>query len=368
MKQQIKSAYIHIPFCNNICSYCDFCKLYYNKEWIKKYLESLELEIKTNYKGEILDTIYIGGGTPSSLSIEELKELFRILKIFKLNENIEFTFECNIEDITLDKIKILKENKVNRLSIGVQTFNPRHIKLLNRNHTKEEVFDKINLLKENGFDNINIDLIYAIPNQTLEELEEDLDYFLKLDINHISTYSLIIEEHTKLYIENYENIDEELDLEMYKLINNKLSNYHHYEISNFSKKGYESKHNLTYWNNDLYYGFGLGSTGYDGKYRYTNTKNINKYLKNIWLSEKVEVSFNEKVENAFILGFRKIDGINIEEFKEKYGFDINKLDIVNKLIKENKLIKDKNNIKINEDYIYLSNDILVEFLGGSYET
>lgn len=362
----MKSAYIHIPFCNNICSYCDFCKVFYNKKWINDYLNALELEIKTNYKGETLDTIYIGGGTPSSLDINELNKLFDILKIFKLNKTYEFTFECNIEDITIDKIKILKENKVNRLSIGVQSFNEKHIKLLNRHHTKEEVFEKIELLKTNGFDNINIDLIYAIPNQTLKDLEEDLDNFLKLDIPHISTYSLIIEENTKLYIDGIENISEELDYEMYKLINKKLSNYHHYEISNFSKKGYESKHNLTYWNNDTYYGFGLGSTGYDGKYRYTNTRSINNYLNNNYILEKEEISFNEKIENAFILGFRKIDGINIKEFKNKYNIDINNIDIVNKLIQENKLIKDEENIKINEKYIYISNDILLEFLGGSY--
>jgi len=362
----MKSAYIHIPFCNNICSYCDFCKVFYNKKWINDYLNALELEIKTNYKGETLDTIYIGGGTPSSLNINELNKLFDILKIFKLNKTYEFTFECNIEDINIDKIKILKENKVNRLSIGVQSFNEKHIKLLNRHHTKEEVFKKIELLKNNGFDNINIDLIYAIPNQTLKDLEEDLDNFLKLDIPHISTYSLIIEENTKLYIDGIENISEELDYEMYKLINKKLSNYHHYEISNFSKKGYESKHNLTYWNNDNYYGFGLGSTGYDGKYRYINTRSINKYLNNNYILEKEEISFNEKIENAFILGFRKIDGINIKEFKNKYNIDINNIDIINKLIKENKLIKDEENIKINEKYIYISNDILLEFIGGSY--
>ena len=362
----MKSAYIHIPFCNNICSYCDFCKLYYNKDWINKYLNSLELEIKNNYKGDILETLYIGGGTPSSLNEEELKELFRILKIFNLSNIFEFTFECNIEDITLDKIKILKKNKVNRLSIGVQSFNEKHIKLLNRNHTKQEVFEKIELLKSNGFDNINIDLIYAVPNQTLEDLKQDIDYFLELDIPHISTYSLIIEENTKLYINKYKNINEELDYEMYKLINQKLSSYHHYEISNFAKDGYESKHNLTYWNNETYYGFGLGAVGYDGNFRYNNTRNINKYLNNKWLSEKEEISLNEKIENAFILGFRKIDGINIEKFKNKYNLDINNIDIINKLIKENKLIKDKNNIKINKEYIYTSNDILIELMDGDY--
>ena len=363
----MKSAYIHIPFCKNICSYCDFCKLYYNKTWINSCLKSLELEIKKNYKGEVLDTIYIGGGTPSSLDTEELKYLFKIIEIFKLSKNVEFTLECNIEDITLDKIKILKENNVNRISIGVQSFNEKNIKLLNRNHTKDEVFDKIKLLKENGFNNINIDLIYAIPNQTLEELEYDLDCFLKLDIPHVSAYSLIIEENTKLYIENYESVSEELDYEMYKLINEKLSNYHHYEISNFSKEGYESKHNLTYWNNNPYYGFGLGATAYDEKYRYTNTRNINKYINGFWLRDKEKVSFNEKIENAFILGFRKIDGINIKEFRNKYNLEINDIYIIKDLIKQNKLIENGENIKINEDYIYVSNDILIEFLGGKYE-
>jgi len=364
----MKSAYIHIPFCNNICSYCDFCKVFYNKKWIDDYLNALELEIKTNYKGEILDTIYIGGGTPSSLNGDELNRLFEIIKIFKLNEIYEFTFEFNIEDISIDKIKILKENKVNRLSIGVQSFNEKNIELLNRHHTKEDVFEKIKLLKNNGFNNINIDLIYAIPNQTLKDLEEDLDSFLKLDIPHISTYSLIIEENTKLYIDGIENISEELDYEMYKLINQKLSNYHHYEISNFSKKGYESKHNLTYWNNNPYYGFGLGSTGYDGKYRYTNTRSINNYLNNNWLLEKEEISFNEKIENEFILGFRKMDGINIKEFKNKYNIDINNIDVISELIKQNKLIKDEESIRISKNYIYVSNEILLEFMGGSYET
>jgi len=363
----MKSAYIHIPFCNSICSYCDFCKLYYNEKWVEPYLKSLELEIGTNYKGDVLETIYIGGGTPSSLNIDELNYLFKILKKFKTSSNLEFTFECNIEDINLDKIKLLKKNGVNRLSIGVQTFNERHIKLLNRHHTKDEVFKKIKLLKENGFSNINIDLIYAIPGQTLEELEQDLNCFLELDIPHISTYSLILEENTKLYIENYENISEELDCEMYNLINKKLTNYHHYEISNFSESGYESKHNLTYWNNNYYYGFGLNACGYDGKFRYTNTKNINKYIKGTWLQEKEKISFNEKIENAFILGFRKIDGINIEEFSKKYNLNITNIDEIKKLISEEKLVNDGENIKINRDYIYTSNDILIEFLGGKYE-
>ena len=245
------SIYIHIPFCSNICSYCDFAKFYYNSDWVDNYLSSLEKEIKLNYKGEVVDTIYIGGGTPTVLNLNQLEKLLKITNLFN-KKNIEFTVETNV-DLSLEKIKLLKKYGVNRISIGVQTVNPKYLKFLNRNHTKEEVINLINLLKEYNF-NINVDLIYAIPGETLEELNEDLDFILSLDVNHISTYSLIIEPHTKLYIDNVSNIDEDLDYEMYKLINKKLNKYHHYEISNFAKKNYESKHNLVYWNNLNYYG------------------------------------------------------------------------------------------------------------------
>ena len=359
-----KSVYIHIPFCDSICSYCDFCKFIKNDEWIDKYLNSLENEIKTKYKGEKLETIYIGGGTPSCLNIEQLNKLFNIIKIFNKSTNIEFTFECNIENITEDKLNVLYNNGVNRLSIGIQTFNEKYLAFLNRNHTKKDIIEKINLAKNIGFKNINIDLIYALHNQTLEELNEDIEEFLKLDITHISTYSLIIEPNTKVYIDNIENIDEELDYEMYKLICNKLKDnrYNHYEISNFSKEGYESKHNLTYWNNNEYYGFGLGASGYIDNIRYDNTRSFNKYLKGEYIKESHILDLKEKIENEFILGFRKLKGINKKEFKNKYNKDIKNIEVVNKLLGENKLLQDEKNIYINPNYIYVSNDILVEFI------
>ena len=360
----IKSIYIHIPFCNTICSYCDFCKFLKNDEWIDKYLESLEKEIIDRYKNEIIETIYIGGGTPSCLNKEQLNKLFNIIKKINKSKDIEFTFECNIENITLEKLEILYKNGVNRLSIGVQTFNSKYLSFLNRNHTKEEINKKINLAKEIGFNNINIDLIYALPSQTLEDLSNDIDEFLKLDINHISTYSLIIEPNTRLYIKDYSNIDDNLDYEMYKLICNKLENngYNHYEISNFSKEGYESKHNLTYWNNNEYYGFGLGASGYIDNIRYDNTRSFNNYINGNYIYESHKLDKKETIENEFILGLRKISGINKEIFKNKYNKDIKDIEIVNKLIKENKLLEDEKNIYINKDYIYVSNDILLEFI------
>ena len=352
------SIYIHIPFCSNICSYCDFAKFYYNSDWVDNYLESLEKEIKYNYKGEVIDTIYIGGGTPTCLDINQLERLLKITNLFKKND-IEFTVETNV-DLSLEKIKLLKKYGVNRISIGVQTVNPKYLKFLNRNHTKEDVIKLVNLLKQYNF-NINVDLIYAIPNQTLEELNEDLNFILSLDINHISTYSLIIEPHTKLYIDNISNIDDDLDYQMYKLINKKLNKYHHYEISNFAKKNYESKHNLVYWNNLNYYGFGLGASGYIDNIRYDNTKSYNNYINGKYVSEKHELDLNETISNEFILGLRKIDGIDVSEFYKKYNIEITSIDIVKNLLKENKLIlTDK--LKINPKYIYISNTILVNFI------
>ena len=360
----MKSVYIHIPFCSSICSYCDFSKFYYNEVWVNQYLEALNNEIDLNYKGEVLNTLYIGGGTPSCLNIEQLTKLFNIIKKFNLSTKVEFTFECNVENINKEKLEFLYKKGVNRLSIGVQTFNNDLLKILNRHHTKKEVIEKINLAKSIGFNNINVDLIYAIPKEDMNILKNDLDLFLSLNINHISTYSLIIEPNTKLYIDKFKNIDEDLDYEMYKYICTKLkkNGYNHYEISNFAKDGYESSHNLTYWNNEKYYGFGLGASGYVNGVRYDNTKNLNKYLNKNYIYESHELELKETIENEFILGLRKVKGINKKNFQDKYNINIKDINHVKKLITDGKLLEDEDNIYINPKYLYTSNDILIEFL------
>ena len=187
-----KSIYIHIPFCSNICSYCDFCKFYYNKKIVSNYLDSLTLEIKEKYLGEEIDTIYIGGGTPSSLSLSELEKLFSVLEIINFSSDVEFTFECNVLDLTEEKLIFLKEHGVNRLSIGVQSFNKEILSFLERRYDKNIILEKIRLAKK-YFSNINVDLMYAVPGEDLNILKNDLELFLSLDIKHISTYSLIIE-------------------------------------------------------------------------------------------------------------------------------------------------------------------------------
>lgn len=358
----VKSAYIHIPFCNNICSYCDFCKLLYNKDFVKKYLDALEKEITNNYKNEILDTIYVGGGTPSSLNVLELNKLFSIIKIFKLSKEYEFTFEVNIEDITEEKLEILKENKVNRLSIGIESFNDKYLKYLGRNYTSDIIKEKVELAKK-YFDNINVDLMYALKNESLNDLEEDIDKILKLDIKHISCYSLIIEKNTKLYIDNTKYISDDLDSDMYDLIDKKLENkYHRYEVSNYSITSYESRHNLTYWKNNEYYGFGLGAAGYIDNIRYTNTRNLSKYISGNYEKQNELLTKEDKIKYEFILGLRLTSGLNKDNFNKKYGININEIEVIKELINKGLLIDDKINIYVPKKYFYVLNDILVNFV------
>lgn len=360
----MKSAYIHIPFCHDICSYCDFCKMRYKKEWADLYLESLRNEVINNYKGEKIRTLYIGGGTPSCLDIDELNKLFEITKLFDLERLEEFTIECNIESLTNEKLILFKKNGINRLSIGVQTFNNKFIKLLNRNHTKEEVFEKIEMAKMVGFDNINVDLMYALPNETIEDLEYDVDNILRLNVEHISCYSLMIEPNTKLFINRVKPIDEDTDYEMYRYIEKRLNNreYNHYEISNYSKVGYESKHNLVYWNNEYYYGFGLSASGYLEGYRYDNTKNLNKYVGHNYIDNIVKVSDEDRLRYELILGFRKIHGINKDDFNNKFGISIYEVFNIKELLDKGMLTEDNDYIFISDEWIYKSNEILVNFV------
>lgn len=365
MTREKKSVYIHIPFCNTICTYCDFCKFYYQKKWIAPYLSHLKKEIEQNYKQEPIRTLYIGGGTPSALSKEELNELFTCIQVLDLSQCEEFTFECNIESITEEKAQFLYEHQVNRISIGVETFHPKHLKTLNRNHTKQEVKQKINMLKQIGFQNINVDFIYALPNETLEEVKEDIKLFLELDIPHISTYSLMIEPSTILGIQKTIPINSDLDAKMYQEICNTLKEhgFKHYEISNFTRPGYASKHNLVYWNNEEYYGFGVGASGHIEKKRYDNTRNISKYLTGITKQTESFVTRQEQIENECILGFRKIEGISKKKFIQKYQYPLEQYSIIKKLLQEGKLEQNETHIYIKEENLYTSNGILCELIG-----
>lgn len=357
-------VYIHIPFCNTICSYCDFCKIHYQKEYVSLYLEHLSKEINSRYQGEIVNSIYIGGGTPSCLSPDELDELLSILSIFNLSDNYEYTIECNIENIDIEKLNIFKSYGINRLSIGVESFDKDIISVLNRHHDEDLVFDNIYLAKK-YFNNINIDLIYGVTPD-IEKVKNDISKFLMLEIPHISCYSLILEEHTKLWINHQKYIDEDLDKEMFDYINNTLTKkgYHHYEISNYAIPGYESKHNINYWLNGSYYGFGLSAVSFINNHRISNTKNLTKYLKDEYLAEDNYEDVTLSKENDLILGLRLIEGLSITNFNTKYNDDILRKPIIKELLSDNYLIVTGDKLHCNYKYIYLLNSILEKIIGS----
>lgn len=365
MLNQLKSAYVHVPFCKKICSYCDFCKNFYNEKLVDDYLLALNDEINSSYQGETLETLYVGGGTPSCLPLKTLSKLFKVLRIFNLQDDYEFTFECNYEDITESLLKLLVSNRVNRISIGVQSFNNKYEKLLERNINKDLMLGKVKLAKK-YFNNINVDIMYALPGQTISDLESDVNMFLSLNVSHISTYCLMIEPHTKLGIKNVSLLADDYQSKMYDLIVEKLKNngFKHYEISNFAKEGHASKHNLVYWNNEEYYGFGAGASGFVRKVRYDNTKSVVNYVNGMRKINVENVTKKQMMLDEVMLGFRKISGINKDDFFNKYGVSLEDVFDVKPLLKIGLLTKHENNVMIPESKLFVSNEIILQTLNN----
>lgn len=354
----IKHLYIHIPFCKYICSYCDFCKKYVQHYNIDEYLDLLDQELSF-YQDEFhLDTIYVGGGTPSTLNSDQLIKLRNIIdKHAKLNENCEFSFEANPDDITEDYAKILHQIGVNRLSMGVQTLNNDILKQLGREYDDQDVYDALDIASK-YFDNISVDLMFNLKNQTSADLDTAIDLLNKYNgIKHISVYSLIVEDHTRLGNQNYYNLDEDEESQVYKYIQHRLNNlgFNQYEISNWSRNNeFISRHNSCYWDNSEYVGIGLSASSYYNNYRYTNTRSYKDYLttiteKNNPVVEYEVVSNYDKIYYSIMLGLRTAKGINYEIVKD-YISDINQFEI-----------KD-GRIRIKEDYYFISNEIIIDIL------
>lgn len=383
MKNKELGIYIHIPFCKSKCYYCDFIS-YTNKcsqieEYIQKVIEEMKQYDLSNYN---VTTIYIGGGTPSFIDGRYIKQLLEELKRKLLNnetkfKDIEITLEINPGTITKEKLELYQESGVNRISIGLQSTNDDLLKQIGRIHNYQQFVEAYELVKEIGFENINVDLMIGLPNQTIQDIKQTLEEIQRLKPNHVSVYSLIVEEGTKIEKRistgELQLPEEELERQMYWYVKNtlELNGYHHYEISNFAKKGKESKHNINCWNQEEYIGLGVAAHSYRNHVRFSNTPNVEEYIenmnnanyqKNVTIEE--EQTLEDKKKEFMMLGFRKLEGVNISKFKEKFVENPIFLyrDKLNKLAEEGLIEIDLNCIKLTNKGLDLANLVFEEFI------
>lgn len=371
------SLYVHIPFCYKKCPYCSFVSYDRLLHLREDYIKTLVKQIALSREQKTVKSIYVGGGTPSTLNIKQIEKILKqINKNFKLNKNIEITMEINpSKNIKKDYLKSLKEIGINRLSVGVQSLNDKILRFLGRIHSADDVRYVLNYIKEIGF-NFNVDLLYAVPTQTLELWMDTLKEILSFYPHHVSAYSLSIEENTPFFKMKEEGkireVIEKDTIEMYKQGVKMLKNtgYVHYEISNFSLPNFECIHNLTYWNGAEFMGFGVSASSFINNCRIKNETDIYKYMERIEHNKKPfiyvkKLSREREIREAFILGLRKIEGINIEKFNKKYEMDIKEFfnKTLDKMIK-NRLLVEKNGFihLSNIDAILISNEIFSEFL------
>lgn len=359
------SLYLHIPFCQHICSYCDFCKVFYDQKQVDDYLEVLFEELKGLKINHKLKTIYIGGGTPSSLNDEQLELLVDMIQPY-IDIDTEVTIEINPENVDYYKLDILKRGGITRLSIGVETFDDELLKLINRKHNTKQVERIIEYARKIGFNNISIDLMYGLPRQSIEHIKNDLNKLVQLNVDHVSYYSLILEDHTVLKNIKYQPIDDETEFEITELIENFLSNqgFYKYEISNFAKKGFESRHNIAYWKYDNYYGIGLGASGKIDDCLIDHSRNLNAYLKKQNIVTKIENTKEDTMFNHLMMSLRLVEGLDMLEFENRYGIKVTDVyqRAIDKHLKMKTLVIENNHLHASKESIRLLNEILIDFL------
>ena len=374
MQKKPTSAYVHIPFCTQICYYCDFSKVFIKNQPVDSYLEHLLQEFHS-YDIQKLRTLYIGGGTPTALSAPQLEVLLDGLTTnLDLSVLEELTIEANPGDLDGDKIAVLKNSAVNRVSLGVQTFDDKMLKKIGRSHLERDIYENIDRLKLAGFDNISIDLIYALPGQTMDQVKDNVAKAIALDIPHMSLYSLILENHTvfmnRMRRGKLPLPKEEVEAEMFEYIIAELerAGFEHYEISNFSKPGFESRHNLMYWDNAEYYGIGAGASGYVNGVRYKNHGPIRHYLKaveegNARINEE-HLSLREQMEEEMFLGLRKKTGVSKARFEKKFGTSFEELygQVVRDLCHQGLLQVEGQQIRMTKKGLFLGDTVAERFI------
>ncbi|KIZ55396.1 coproporphyrinogen III oxidase [Bacillus safensis] len=377
----MKAAYIHIPFCEHICHYCDFNKFFIKTQPVDEYLAALEKEMQhtIEQKGEQeLKTIFIGGGTPTSLTVSQLDKLMNsIHSVLKPTKNlIEFAVEANPDELSLEKLHVLKAAGVNRLSFGVQTFEDDLLKKIGRVHQKKDVLTSFERARAVGFDNISLDLMFGLPHQEKHHVMNSLETAFSLGAEHYSVYSLIVEPKTVFYNLMQKGKlhlpPQEREAEMYELVMDEMERHglKQYEISNYAKPGFESQHNLTYWSNEDYFGFGAGAHGYVDGIRNVNAGPVKHYLELIDQTgfpykETHQVTKAEQIEEEMFLGLRKIEGVKSADFQAKYGAAPEALfsTVLEDLEEKGLVVKDDKGIRLTRKGKLLGNEVFQAFLG-----
>ena len=373
--------YLHVPFCSSKCSYCAFYSVT-NNQLKQDYIEAVckelylrkhffqDIHLKNNQFDPVVNTVYFGGGTPSYLDESDFEKIFNTIYDCFGSSFEEVTIECNPDDLTLPYAKILKKY-ANRISLGIQTFNNDQLKLINRRHNAEEAIKAVNIIKEVGISNISIDLIFGFPKETLADWLFDINQAIKLDVQHVSAYSLMFEEGTKLYHllqkEKIEQISEELSVEMYDVLIDKLSEAGlvQYEISNFAKPGFESRHNSSYWNETPYLGVGPSAHSYNLSTRSWNVSNVSQYVKSISKDilpfEEEQIDAITRYNDLITTALRTKEGIHLNTLQEDYAQYL--LEQSSEFIKEGTMIKTSDNrLTLTRKGYYISDAIMAELI------
>ena len=367
--------YIHIPFCKQRCIYCDFYSTVLNSNKLTAYIDALcaEIQQRAALSTKPLTSIYIGGGTPSIIPIQGLRKIFQtILQHFTISETAEITMELNPDDVTPQYVADLKQLGINRTSLGIQTFADKHLRFLNRRHDANKAIVAVQTIHEVGIDNISIDLIFGLPEQTIDEWQQDLEKALTLPISHLSAYSLMYEPNTlltkKLEQGEIKEVSEELSLKMFKTLCQTLKNhgFEHYEISNFCRPGYASRHNSGYWCGKPYIGVGAGAHSFDGENRAYNIENLEAYIQSHGCPphESETLNNNERINEFIFTRLRTASGINLMELEARFGHETKQL--ILSLAKQhisNQLLTFENNVvKLSEEGIFVSDDVMSDLM------
>lgn len=375
-----RSIYLHVPFCEQICHYCDFNKFFLKNQPIDEYLALCEKEMKLTQEKfpsqEEIQTIYVGGGTPTSLSTEQLKRLLLSIKEhYPLADTLEWTVEVNPGSADEEKLAMLKEVGVNRLSIGAQTFDTGLLQAINRDHKTGDIERTVHMSHDAGIHNLSLDLMFGLPNQTMDQWKATLKGACDLPIQHISAYSLKVEAKTVFYQMLRKGKlplpPQELEADMYENLREFLqkNDFQQYEISNFAKSGLKSEHNLTYWNNNEYYGIGAGAHSYVNGVRRANNGPLPKYMKALHANllpylEEHKVPLKEKMEEQMFMGLRKLEGISRETFYDRFSSEVHEVfpDVIDTL-KAKSLLEEKNQyIRLTDKGLLLGNVVFEKFL------